>query len=308
MNLHIRPEQPTDYPGISEVTLLAFGNQYGTPLIIPLRRQFASFDPDLSLVAVLDNKVVGHILFSPYEIRLLETTVKAVNLSPLAVHPDHQRKGIGGQLIEAGHRIAAEKGYPLTFVLGHPEYYPRFGYQTYAYGASEVTVTADEGLSQPLETRSPIAADVETLQALWWKSEAAVDFALVPEPTLLEWLSPNPQIACTLYLRNHEVIGYTRIHQAKPDAVRAFLAADADSARAIIGHICAQYDLDKITLPLHPASAAADAFTQKPQTTAWSASMAFSFAPNPFDDYYAQARSGTRPSGRSLWPAPFDLS
>ena len=308
MSLDIRAEQPADFPGIAEVNLLAFNNQYGIPLIIAMRRQFPSFDPDLSIVAVLDGKVVGHILFSPYEIRLLETTVKSVNLSPLAVHPDHQRMGIGGQLIEAGHRITAEKGYPLTFVLGHPEYYPRFGYQTYAYGASEVTVTADEGLSQRLETRAPVSADIDALQALWWKSEAAVDFALVPEPTLLEWLSPNPQIACTVYLRGGQIIGYTRIHQAKPDSVRTFLASDADSAREIVGHLCAQYDLDKVTLPLHPASTTANAFTEKPQTTAWSASMAFSFAPNPFDDYYAQVCSGTRPAGRSIWPAPFDLS
>src|SRR5690606_10900443 len=125
-------------------------------------------------------------------------------------------------------------------------------------------VPADEGLNQRLETRAPVSADIDALQALWWKSEAAVDFALVPEPTLLEWLSPNPQIACTVYLRGGQIIGYTHIHQAKPDSARTFLAADDDSAREIVGHLCAQYDLDKITLPLHPASTAANAFTEKP--------------------------------------------
>jgi putative acetyltransferase len=308
MELQIRVEQTQDYFGIGEVNLLAFDNQYGVPLIIAMRRQFPSFDPDLSLVAINDKKVVGHILFSPYDIRVLDTTVKSVNLSPLAVHPDYQRTGVGGQLVEAGHRIAREKGYLLTTVLGHPPYYPRFGYQTKAYGASEVTISADEGIQHSLETRVPTVQDVDALQALWWQAEGSVDFVLVPEPTLLEWLSPNPMIDCMVYLQDDKVIGYTRIHRSDPGKARQFLAADDDSARVMVSHICKHYQLDSMTLPLHPLSAAANAFTKKPVSNAWDAGMAFSLAPNPFDDYYAQVNSGTRPAGRSIWPSPFDLA
>jgi putative acetyltransferase len=308
MAIKIRSEQPQDYFGIAEANLLAFDNQYDVPLIVAMRRQFTSFDPDLSVVAVDGDKVVGHILFSPYEIRILDTTVKAVNLSPLAVLPQYQRTGVGGQLVEAGHRIAREKGYPLTFVLGHPPYYPRFGYQMNAYGASEVTVSASEGIQQSLETRVPTVQDIDGLQALWWQAEGAVDFALVPEPTLLEWLNPNPMIDCTVYLRDEQIVGYTRIHKSDPGRVRLFLAADDDAARAMVSQICGHYQLDSLKLPLHPLSAGANAFAQKPQSFSWDAAMAVSLAPNPFDDYYAQVKAGSRPAGRSIWPAPFDLA
>jgi putative acetyltransferase len=308
MALQIRSEQPQDYSGIAEVNLLAFDNRYDVPLIVAMRRQFPSFDIDLSVVAISGDKVVGHILFSPYDIRILDTTVKAVNLSPLAILPDYQRSGIGGKLIEAGHRIAKDKGYPLSFVLGHPPYYPRFGYQMQAYGASEVTISAEAGVQEPVETRVPTVQDIEGLQALWWQAESAVDFALVPEPTLLEWLNPNPMIDCTVYLREDKIIGYTRIHRSEPGKVRLFLAADYDAARAMVGHICTHYQVDTLKLPLHPLSSAANAFRQKPVSTAWDAAMAVSFAPNPFDEYYAQVKTGSRPAGRSIWPAPFDLA
>lgn len=308
MEIQIRSEQPQDYFGLAEVNLLAFGNQYGVPLIIAMRRQFASFDPDLSIVAIQDNRVVGHVLFSPYDIRVLDTTVKAVNLSPLAVHPDYQRSGVGSQLVEASHRIVKDKGYPLSVVLGHPPYYPRFGYRINAYGASEVTVSASEGVEQPLETRVPTAQDVEGLQALWWQAEGKVDFALVPEPTLLEWLSPNPLIDCRVYLRDEKIIGYTRIHRSNPDTVRVFLAADDDFARTMVSQIASRYQVDSLKLPLHPLSAAANAFNSKPVSVTWDAAMAVSFAPNPFDEYYAQVQAGSRPAGRAIWPAPFDLA
>lgn len=308
MQIQIRSEQPQDYLGIAEAHLLAFDNQYGIPLIVAMRRQFASFDPELSIAAILDGKVVGHVLFSPYDIRVLDMTVKSVNLSPLAIHPDYQRTGIGGQLVEAGHRIVKEKGYALSTVLGHPPYYPRFGYKTQAYGASEVTVSASEGLQQSLETRVPTAQDVEGLQALWWQAEGAVDFALVPESTLLEWLSPNPLIDCTVYLQNGKIIGYVRIQRREPLNVRVFLASDDNAARAMVGNICNHYQVDSLKLPLHPRSSAANAFAHKPVSAAWEAAMAVSFAPNPFDEYYAQVQAGSRPIGRAIWPAPFDLA
>jgi predicted N-acetyltransferase YhbS len=308
MPIEIRSEQTQDYFGIAEVQLLAFGNQYGIPLIVAMRRQFASFDPELSIAAIQDGKVVGHVVFSPYDIRVLDTTVKSVNLSPLAVHPDYQRTGVGGQLVEAGHRMVKEKGYVLSTVLGHPPYYPRFGYQIKAYGASEVTVTASEGTQQMLEMRVPITQDIESLQALWWQAEGAVDFALIPEPTLLEWLSPNPLIDCTVYLRDGQVIGYARILRSTPLHVRTFLAADDEAARAMVGSICSHYQVDSVKLPLHPFSAGANAFDQKPVSVGWDAGMAVSLAPNPFDEYFAQVQAGSRPAGRAIWPPPFDLA
>ena len=86
---------------------------------------FESFIQELSLVAEQDGRIVGRILFT--KLKVGQTTQLA--LAPLAVHPDFQRQGIGGALIEEGHRIAAQLGYDYSILLGHPTYYPRFGYQ-----------------------------------------------------------------------------------------------------------------------------------------------------------------------------------
>jgi putative acetyltransferase len=78
----------------------------------------------LSLVAALDDQVVGHIMYSP----VLVGEVAAAALGPMAVLPQHQRQGIGGKLVEAGNRKLKESGCPFIIVVGHPNFYPRFGF------------------------------------------------------------------------------------------------------------------------------------------------------------------------------------
>jgi len=82
----------------------------------------------LSLVAELDNRVVGHILFSRMCIETLDASIHAAALAPLAVRPEHQRQGIGGQLIRYGLNLLCERGECIVIVLGHPDYYARFGF------------------------------------------------------------------------------------------------------------------------------------------------------------------------------------
>jgi predicted N-acetyltransferase YhbS len=136
----IRPEAVTDYAAIADLHVRAFGRRAGEALIVALLRQRRSFDPALSLVAEREGRLVGHALFSPHQMRLLGQSVPVVTLAPLSVDPSCQRQGIGGQLIAAGHGVAAAQGYVLRFLLGHPSYYPRFGYRTGAYGAAQATV------------------------------------------------------------------------------------------------------------------------------------------------------------------------
>ena len=84
--------------------------------------------PDyLSLVATIDERVVGHILFTPVTIEP-PVECRIAGLAPMAVRPAHQRAGIGGQLIRAGLEECRRRGYSAVVVLGHPEYYPRFGF------------------------------------------------------------------------------------------------------------------------------------------------------------------------------------
>ena len=87
-------------------------------------------DPQISLVAEhRANRVIGHILFTPVEIRSPSSTSKAIGLGPVAVLPDFQRQGVGSALVEAGLSTCRAAGEFVVVVVGHPSYYPRFGFQ-----------------------------------------------------------------------------------------------------------------------------------------------------------------------------------
>ena len=119
----VRLEQPGDEPGIREVNEEAFGEPLEARLVDALRGT-----PDyLSLVATIADRVVGHILFTPIVIEPLVDR-RIAGLAPMAVRPGHQRSGIGSQLIRAGLEECRRSGYSAVVVLGHPEYYPRFGF------------------------------------------------------------------------------------------------------------------------------------------------------------------------------------
>jgi len=123
VSLSIRVEQPGDVDGIRETNARAFGAPLEAALVDALR----GCDGYLSLVATSHDRIVGHILFTPVSI---EPPVdrRIAGLAPMAVHPAHQRSGIGGQLIRAGLEECRRHGYSAVVVLGHPDYYPRFGF------------------------------------------------------------------------------------------------------------------------------------------------------------------------------------
>lgn len=126
--IDIRAENPDDYPAIKRVNDLAFGQPNEGMLVGELRRN-PSFVPELSLVAVYNGTIVGHILFLPVRIACEDSSAISLSLAPMAVLPEHQGKGIGGRLIEEGIAIAKTKGYESIILVGHPGYYPRFGFQ-----------------------------------------------------------------------------------------------------------------------------------------------------------------------------------
>ena len=126
MELTIRPEGPEDYEAIRGVNRLAFGREAEGELVDALRR---GGHARLSLVAESGGRVVGHALFSGMHIASPDgRTADALALAPLAVLPGHQRRGIGSALVRDGLRRCAQQGHRLVIVLGHPEYYPRFGF------------------------------------------------------------------------------------------------------------------------------------------------------------------------------------
>jgi putative acetyltransferase len=123
--LCIRSEQPEDITAIHEVHELAFGRPDEADLVGIL---CARGKATLSLVAVENGRIVGHILFSPVTIESGDRTFPAVGLAPMAVLPGQQRRGIGGRLVKAGLVECRNAGYDCVVVLGHPTYYPRFGF------------------------------------------------------------------------------------------------------------------------------------------------------------------------------------
>jgi|SRR5580700_5282020 putative acetyltransferase len=121
----IREENKADFPEIVALTQAAFGGDYEATLIEKLR---AAHLVIVSLVAVEEGSVIGHILFSKLEVEVDGRRVKAAALAPMAVRPDRQRRGIGSKLVETGLDGLRDRSYEAVIVLGHPDYYPRFGF------------------------------------------------------------------------------------------------------------------------------------------------------------------------------------
>lgn len=121
----IRPEQAIDFDAIRAVNRLAFGQEAEARLVDRLRDGgFAR----VSLVAETGGRVVGHVLFSDLPIRTARGTVAALALAPMAVVPEYQRRGIGSALVRAGLQTCREAGHRIVVVLGHRNFYPRFGF------------------------------------------------------------------------------------------------------------------------------------------------------------------------------------
>ena len=122
----IRFEKPEDITFIHSVNEQAFGRVSEAKLVDTLRQACADH---LSLVADDNGSIVGHIMFTPVLVTEEKQELQGMGLAPMAVLPSKQRQGIGAQLVDTGLQILKEKGCPFVIVLGHPEYYPRFGFQ-----------------------------------------------------------------------------------------------------------------------------------------------------------------------------------
>jgi len=128
MELKIRQENKDDIKEIYEINSLAFGQENEAKLV-DLLRESDTFIPELSLVAIIDNKIVGHILFT--KIKIVDdkqNEFDSLALAPMAVRPDNQKNGIGGLLIGAGLNKARELNFKSIIVLGHKHYYSKFGF------------------------------------------------------------------------------------------------------------------------------------------------------------------------------------
>lgn len=123
--MEIRREIPEDLAAIRFVNEQAFDRVDEADLVDALRR---NDKVTLSLVAVIDGRITGHALFSPMTLETENGRQPIVGLGPVAVLPEAQRQGVGSRLIETGLNLCREMRETAVIVLGHPDYYPRFGF------------------------------------------------------------------------------------------------------------------------------------------------------------------------------------
>lgn len=122
----IREELPSDIEQVWQVNTDAFETDTEARLVNALRSSGCEY---ISLVAEIDGEVIGHIMFTPVRLTGNENTLKIMGLAPMAVSNKYQNKGVGSELVKAGLTRCRDLGYDAVVVLGHPGYYPKFGFK-----------------------------------------------------------------------------------------------------------------------------------------------------------------------------------
>lgn len=154
MDISIRTELEKDYRRVEEITRAAFsyperierggiGCPYEHWMVHELRRRDGILE--LSLVAEVNNIIIGHIICSKAEVRTFDSTIPVLNFGPLSVLPEYQRKGVGKVLVKSMICKAAELGFGAILFFGRPEYYPQFGFKE----ASAWQITDSDGYNYP---------------------------------------------------------------------------------------------------------------------------------------------------------------
>lgn len=133
MEITIRQETLSDHPAVFALIQQAFQKEvhsdHREQFLVERLRKADAFIPELSLVAELGKEIVGYVILSKVFIRNAQQESESLALAPVAVLPAYHGKGIGGKLIRAAHVKAHSLGFLSIIILGHPDYYPRFGYK-----------------------------------------------------------------------------------------------------------------------------------------------------------------------------------
>lgn len=133
MPIQIRQEQAADFPAVFALVEQAFSDleisDHTEQFLVERLRKTDAFIPELSLVAEDNSRIVGHILLTKLKIQNEQQEFESLSLAPVSVLPAFQRQGIGAILIEEAHCVAKSLGYTSVILVGHENYYPRFGYK-----------------------------------------------------------------------------------------------------------------------------------------------------------------------------------
>lgn len=302
MNIELRSERPSDEDAIDVVNCRAFQSMSEANIVRLMRMYSPAFDPRYSITAWHGGDMVGHALFTPARIRLMGDTISALALGPIAVVPERQRQGIGGEMIRFGHEIGKREGLHLAFLYGHPSYYPRHGYRA-CYGFGKVKIDVDQ-LPEPTVKfdRLPVrAADVPWLVERCAAEWADVDFGWPWGTSLSEWTIPCMNVVMWR-TEDGTRAAYTMDNHGRARC-KLLLADDPALAREVIATI------RPATLEHHPsgwlARHALDPEWATAEAKPSKAAMACELQEGVLDAYLQALESGNRLPGFTLFPLPF---
>ncbi|UCG78888.1 MAG: N-acetyltransferase [Nitrospirota bacterium] len=165
MKFVVRAEKKEDREGIGKICGDAFGQPNEGVLVEKLRER-REFVAELSLVAEHEGRIIGHALFFPVMIRMKKGEIETLALAPLSVHPDFQRKGVGARLVQEGVDAAKKLGYRSVIVVGHPEYYPMFGFRP----------ASEWGIRAPFDVPDKAVMALELVEGALKNSSGTIDY------------------------------------------------------------------------------------------------------------------------------------
>lgn len=302
LDIQIRSERPGDEDAIDVVNCRAFGQMNEAHLVRTLRTYGPTFDCRYSLVALEADRIVGHTLFTPARIRLMGKIVDALAVAPVAVVPEKQRSGIGRQMLQYGHDLGRRDGFAFTFLLGHPEYYPKLGYRP-CFGLAKIIIDT-EALPEPSQKLSPRPvqlADIPWLMQCFDSEWADVDFGWQWGTALTEWTLPgtNGLIFCT---QDGKRAAYALGWVGRPQW-KMVLTDDPQLARDTIATI------KPPTLEHHPAGWLAgnvlDSQWSKAEVEKCPAAMAYELQEGVLKPYIEALENKERLEGFCNWSLPF---
>jgi predicted N-acetyltransferase YhbS len=152
MNIAIRPEHKDDYDSIKRINDEAFG-QENEGLLVSALRKTSKYIPNLSLVAEMNNNIIGHILFYPLTIITKTGEKDVLSLAPISVLPKYQKKGVGYKLVKRGLDDCKKTNYDVVIVVGHPNDYPRFGFKPASKWKIQLPIDAPDEAFMAIELK-----------------------------------------------------------------------------------------------------------------------------------------------------------
>lgn len=323
MNITVRSELTEDYNAIANVNYEAFlgwhpDNPYvSEPVMVDLLRHNSLFDPELSLVAEVDGRIAGHAMFSPFSFVVLGRKQAGAVLGPIAVSPEFQKTGIGGALIEEGHRRLKKKGFGFSLLCGHDTYYPRFGYETKMFSEAgtkiKVYIAGFDGGN--LSERPVTGQDLPWIVKAWHDQYKESSLALYPGDTVCEWMNTCYKCRSSLISRGNRLLGYVRYVQSATMIIKELLANNEDIPE-ILGYLAwSRYGEAGgelyVSLPVEMFAGLRGEkakLTPNDERNAYSAFMIKVLDENsPIAQYCEQLRSGLIKPGIVRFPSIFDV-